>query len=104
MNAKLLIGGLSLLGVVALGAPAFAGDASLGMDVAPGGGVYTKQDVSSEEPGRMSQPVVGEQRAPSAAAKGSLEHVDGIEDSITSRLNEQQLNGGQTAAAPGDSE
>ena len=75
---------------------------SLGMDVAPGGGTYTRRDVASEEPGRMSHPVAGERRAPSNVAKGSLANVDRIENDMTARLNQQQLNGNgeMTATLP----
>jgi hypothetical protein len=66
---------------------------SLGMDVAPGGGTYTRRDVASEQSGRMSHPVVGERRAPSSVAQGSLAHVDEVESSMTAKLNQQQLNG-----------
>lgn len=75
---------------------------SLGMDVAPGGGVYSRYDVASEEAGRMSHPVAGERRAPSNIAQGSLSHVDQVEDAMTARLNQQQLNGNgeMTATLP----
>lgn len=75
---------------------------SLGMDVAPGGGIYSRRDVASEEAGRMSHPVAGERRAPSNVAQGSLGHVDEVEDAMTARLNQQQLNGNgeMTATLP----
>ncbi|HEX4111557.1 MAG TPA: hypothetical protein VH020_03400 [Stellaceae bacterium] len=79
---------------------------SLGMDVAPGGGAYNHRDVASEESGRMSHPVVGERRAPSNVAQGSLSHVDQVEDSMTAKLNQQQLNGNgeMTATLPGQNQ
>jgi hypothetical protein len=70
-----------------------------GMDVAPGGGTYSQADVSSEEPDRMSHPVVGERRAPSNMAQGSLADVDQAENDATAKLNQQQMNG-ETASLP----
>ncbi|MGH6981909.1 MAG: hypothetical protein ACREFC_11945 [Stellaceae bacterium] len=113
MKAKYILSSLILVSGIALAAPAFAqqdrsyGDGmragSLGMDVAPGGGTYTRADVAAEDPMRMSHPVVGERRAPSNVAKGSLAEIDQAENSETARLNAQQLNGGgQTAALPND--
>jgi hypothetical protein len=75
--------------------------ARYGTDVARGGGVYTRQDVASEAPGRMSHPGVGSPRAPSQVAKGSLAHVNQVENADTARLNQQQLRGnGETASLP----
>jgi hypothetical protein len=102
MKAKYILSSLAILGSIALAAPGFAQDrsyapgvpaGSLGMDVAPGGGVYTHQDVSSEEMDRMSHPVVGERRAPSNVSSGSLSQIDQTEDSMTAKLNQDQLNG-----------
>lgn len=64
-----------------------------GMDVAPGGGTYSRGDVAIEAADRMSHPVVGERRAPSNVAQGSLAHVDQAENADTARLNQQQLGG-----------
>lgn len=72
-----------------------------GMDVAPGGGVYTRQDVANEAPDRMSHPVVGERRAPGDVAKGSLANIDEAENAITARLNQEQFQGNhETASLP----
>ncbi len=108
MNAKYVLGSLILASGIALAAPGFAQDrtypngerpGSYGMDVAPGGGAYSRADVAAEPGDRMSHPVVGERRAPSGVAQGSLAHVDAVEDAETARLNQQQLNG-QTAQLP----
>ncbi|HXE17697.1 MAG TPA: hypothetical protein VN632_10740 [Stellaceae bacterium] len=110
MKAKYILSSLVLVSGIALAAPGFAQDrgygdgmkaGSLGMDVAPGGGTYTRADVSAEDPGRMSHPVVGERRAPSNFAQGSLQEVDEAERSETAKLNMQQLQGGgETAQLP----
>jgi hypothetical protein len=111
MKAKLVLTSLAIVGGMAMAAPAFAQDrdygggtraGSLGMDVAPGGGTYSRQDVANESPGRMSHPVVGEKRAPSNIAKGPLAQVDAAENAETARLNRQQINGNgqQTATLP----
>jgi hypothetical protein len=101
MYAKLALRSVIVAGAIALAAPAFAQGSKDGMDVAPGGGVYSKADVASEPADRMSHPAAGEARAPSQVAKGSLADVDQAEDEITSRLNQEQLNGTQqTAAVP----
>ena len=127
MQAKYFLGSLALVSAVALAAPSFAqqseqqygqphrsmhrsvGDqrsypngapaGSYGMDVAPGGGTYTRADVSAEPRDRMSHPIVGERRAPSNVAHGSLAQIDAAENAQTARLNEDQLNG-QTAQLP----
>lgn len=108
MNAKYVLGSLILVSGIALAAPGFAQDRSYGegvpagaygMDVAPGGGVYTRSDAAAEPADRMSHPVPGERRAPSGVARGSLAQVDAAEDAETARLNQQQLNG-QTAQLP----
>jgi len=71
------------------------------MDVAPGGGTYSAADVAAEDPDRLSHPVVGEAKAPSNVAKGSLAQVESQERGMTANLNAQQLNGGpMTAAVP----
>jgi hypothetical protein len=112
MKAKYVLSSLVLVSGMALAAPSFAqmhdrsyGDGmragSLGMDVAPGGGTYSRSDVAAEDPMRMSHPVAGERRAPSNVAKGSLADIDQAENAETARLNAQQLNGGgQTANLP----
>jgi hypothetical protein len=110
MKTSYVLSALVLAGGIALAAPGFAQDRSygdgiragtFGMDVAPGGGSYSRQDVANEAPDRMSHPVPGEQRAPSNIAKGSLADVDAAENAETARLNGQQLNGGgQTASLP----
>jgi len=77
-------------------------NASDGMDVAPGGGVYSRADVRTEDPDRMSHPVVGEAKAPSNAAQGDLAQVEQTEREQTANLNAQQLDGmpPQSASAP----
>lgn len=108
MKAKLMLGSLVLAGGIALALPGFAQDreypngaraGSYGMDVAPGGGTYSRSDVAAEPSDRMSHPVVGERRAPSDFGRGSLADVDQAEAAETARLNLQQLNG-QTATLP----
>jgi hypothetical protein len=108
MTTKYALGALALLGGIAMSAPGFAQDRSYGngtpagvygMDVAPGGGTYSRADVAVEPGDRMSHPVVGERRAPSNIAQGSLAQVDAAENADTARLNQQQLNG-QTASLP----
>ena len=109
MRANLVVSALVLMGGIALAVPGFAQQdrtypngapaGSYGMDVAPGGGVYTRSDVASEPRDRMSHPIVGERRAPSNVAQGSLAQVDSAENAETARLNEQQLNG-ETAQLP----
>lgn len=108
MNTKFVLSALVMAGGIALAAPGFAQDRSYGdgvpagaygMDVAPGGGTYTRADVSSEDPDRMSHPVVGERRAPSGIAQGSLADIDQAENDATAKLNQQQLNG-ETASLP----
>jgi hypothetical protein len=108
MTTKYVLGALALLSGIAMAAPGFAQDRSYGngapagvygMDVAPGGGTYTRADVAAEPRDRMSHPVPGERRAPSNIAKGSLAQVDQAESADTARLNQQQLNG-QTASLP----
>jgi hypothetical protein len=97
MKATHVLASAAILGAVVITVPAFAQGKASDMDVAPGGGAYTRQDVSVEPADRMSHPVVGEARAPSAVAKGSLAQVDQTEDAITARLNDQQLQGGNAA-------
>jgi hypothetical protein len=97
MKARHVLTSTAILGAILFAAPAFAQGKASDMDVAPGGGAYTRQDVSVEPSDRMSHPVVGEARAPSSVAKGSLSQVDQVEDSMTARLNEQQLQGGNAA-------
>ena len=50
----------------------------------------------------MSHPVVGERRAPSNISSGSLSQVDQTEESMTSKLNQEQINGSgeMTATLP----
>jgi hypothetical protein len=100
MKTKYVFGSLVVLSGIALAAPGFAQNrnypdrspaGSYGMDVAPGGGIYTRQDVANEAPSRMSHPIVGERRAPSNIAKGSLAQIDQAEDAETAQLNQQQL-------------
>ncbi|HEY5210947.1 MAG TPA: hypothetical protein VIJ42_16030 [Stellaceae bacterium] len=113
MQAKLVLTALAIIGGLAMAAPSFAQDrsygdgmrpGSLGMDAAPGGGTYTRQDAASEAPDRMSHPVPGERRAPSNVARGPLGHVDRVERDMTANLNRQQLNGGgdMQATLPND--
>jgi hypothetical protein len=109
MRANIAMGALVLVSGIALAAPGFAQQdrnypngaraGSYGMDVAPGGGVYTRADAAAEPADRMSHPIPGERRAPSNVAQGSLAQVDAAENAETARLNEQQLNG-QTAQLP----
>ncbi len=108
MKAKWVFGSLVLVSGIAMALPGFAQDreypngaraGSYGMDVAPGGGAYSRSDVAAEPSDRMSHPVVGERRAPSDFARGSLADVDQAEEGETARLNLQQLNG-QTATLP----
>jgi hypothetical protein len=108
MKAKLVFGSLILASGIALAVPGFGQDreypngaraGSYGMDVAPGGGAYSGSDVAAEPSDRMSHPVVGERRAPSDFARGSLADVDQAEEAETARLNLQELNG-QTATLP----
>lgn len=109
MRVNLVVSAFVLMGGIALAVPGFAQQdrnypngaraGSYGMDVAPGGGSYTRADVSAEPADRMSHPTVGERRAPSNVAQGSLAQVDAAENAETARLNEQQLNG-QTAQLP----
>jgi hypothetical protein len=108
MKAKWVLGSLVLASGIALAMPGLAQDrdypngvhaGSYGMDVAPGGGTYHRGDVAAEPADRMSHPVVGERRAPSDVARGSLADVDQAEDAETARLNLQQLNG-ETATLP----
>ena len=73
------------------------------MDVAPGGGVYSRADVSQEDRDRMSHPVVGEAKAPSDVATGSLAQVEQqTEREMTAKLNAEQTGGmpQQTAQSP----
>jgi hypothetical protein len=90
MTVKYLFGTLILIGGVALITPAFAQGKASDMDVASGGGVYSRQDVAQEDAGRMSHPVVGEARAPSETAKGSEAEIERAERAETSKLNVQQ--------------
>ncbi len=109
MRVNLGVGALVVLGGIALAVPGFAQQnrnypngeraGSYGMDVAPGGGSYTRADVAAEPADRMSHPMPGERRAPSNVAKGSLAQVDAAENAETARLNDQQLDG-QTAQLP----
>lgn len=109
MKATLALSSLVLVGGIALAMPALAQQnrnypngerpGAYGMDVAPGGGVYTRADAAAEPADRMSHPVPGERRAPSNIAQGSLAQIDAAEDAETAHLNEQQLNG-QTAQLP----
>jgi hypothetical protein len=108
MSAKHVLASLALIGGIAIAAPSFAQDrsygeglrpGSLGMDVAPGGGTYSRQDVANESRDRMSHPVAGERRAPSNVARGPLGHVDEVESGMTAKLNQQQLNGGSDMQA-----
>ena len=103
MYAKQVVLGLALIGGIGLAAPAFAQGAATGMDVAPGGGVYSRSDVAQEDSDRMSHPVVGEAKAPSAVAKGSEADIEQNERAMTENLNRRQLNGSdQTATAPNE--
>ena len=109
MQAKYLLGSLTIVGAVALATPSFAQQhrtypggtpaGAYGMDVAPGGGTYSRADVAAEPGDRMSHPVAGERRAPSNIVNGPLAHVDAIENAETARLNRQQLTN-QTAQLP----
>ena len=109
MRANIVMSALVVVGGIALAVPGFAQQdrnypngarpGSYGMDVAPGGGAYTRADVAAEPGDRMSHPMVGERRAPSTVSQGSLAQVDAAENAETARLNEQQLNG-QTAQLP----
>jgi hypothetical protein len=104
MSAKYAVASLAIIGAISLAAPAFSQGAATGMDVAPGGGVYSRPDVSQEDPDRMSHPVVGEAKAPSAIAKGSEGDIEQRERAMTENLNQRQLRGTreQTADAPSE--
>ncbi len=90
MTITHFFGALALIGGIALVTPAFAQGKASDMDVAPGGGVYSRQDAAQEDANRMSHPVVGEARAPSDIANGSEADIEKTERAETVKLNQQQ--------------
>jgi hypothetical protein len=101
MKASLILGTLAVVGALAVVTPVSAHQRHegprygqphhWGMDVAPGGGYYTRYDVANESPRRMSHPVVGEPRAPSAVARGPHTFVNRFEMGMTAALNLREL-------------
>lgn len=101
MTLKLVLGALAVIGTVAVSLPASAHHrhwhhhdwhhAGYGLDVAPGGGRYTKRDIINESTYRMSHPVVGEPCAPSIVALRPHRYINRVEMVMTADMNLHQL-------------
>ena len=98
MNVKLVLGALAVAGMAVFSLPASAHHhhrwhhhGGYGLDVAPGGGHYTKRDIINESTLRMSHPHVGEPCAPSVVARRPHRYINRVEMVMTANLNLEQV-------------